>query len=849
MNAQRIAAAAERRAAVIAVVLLVVLTVAYPFLAEREAHPLSVFVLPILVVAALGTATATAAVAAAAVAIAVVQAVATDLRGGPLAIRILVVVLSAIGGVFVARDRERRVRREREAMEARLRVARAMHVGRVGLWSWDSASGRVDWDDDTHALYGLGPGEFEGTFDGWVSRIHPSDRDRVLGVLGAATEAAGTFRYDFRCVWPDGSIHWIHGAGEVHAADGVAVGGSGVAISIDDQVRLVEVERATLQRSRYLQRTNRALVESLDLETVMDRVTAAAVPELGDWCSLVVTADRPPDAPSMSVAHEDPAMVDYARQLQARFPYDPNGPTGIPAVVRTGQPELVERITPEMLDALDLDPEVRDIVTALDLSSSLTVPLSGGLGRLGALQLIRSSQRSGFGAADMQLAEDLGTTIGAALNNALLFERERAAQRLLAGLQQLTARLADTSAVSDICERVVDSGAQLLHAHKALVFLAENGKLHLAAGTGYDDALLDPWREVGLDVDAPVTDVVRTRSPLVLSSRRAIEARYPFMVGSGAADQAMVITPLVLRQRMIGALFFAWDHPHAPSPLELGTIETIAGRCAGAVERARLYEREKAIATTLQRSLLPSVLRAPSWLAATSRYWAAEDGAEVGGDFFDLFAVGDDRWAVTIGDVCGKGVEAAALTSVARHTARAAARHAATAADVLIAVHEAVAAYDGTNYCTMAFGFVERGDEGATLSIALGGHPRPLVRRADGSVTEVGRPGTLLGIIEPRAADEQVQLAPGDTLVLYTDGVTDAPRGLAVSTVELAAAVAGAGGGAEEVAEEIGALLAQRRPHGVDDDVALLVVGVPAEVRAEVAPDEAAAPRVDAIPG
>ena len=179
----------------------------------------------------------------------------------------------------------------------------------------------------------------------------------------------------------------------------------------------------------------------------------------------------------------------------------------------------------------------------------------------------------------------------------------------------------------------------------------------------------------------------------------------------------------------------------------------------------------------MQLSLLPQVLEPPPGGEVAARYWPAGTASLIGGDFYDVFQVDERRWAVTIGDVCGKGIEAAAVTGLARHTLRAAARHFDSAADVLHALHRAMSDHRPATFCTVCFVYVETGPSGAQqMTMALGGHPQALLRRADGTVEEVGELGTLLGIVEPQLFDVVVDVAPGDTMVLYTDGLTDAPR-------------------------------------------------------------------------
>ena len=725
-----------------------------------------------------------------------------------------------------------------------LRVSRAMHAGKVGTWQWHSTTGAVEWDDDVHALFGVASGEFDGTFEGWVARIHPDDRERVLTELERGLALRHVFSFDHRCVWPDGASHWIHGVGEVLIGDAnEVVGAVGVALDIDERMRLLEVERTASERARFLERTNRVLIESLDLGVVADRITSAAVAELADWCSLVVTIDQPDESPLISVAHTDPEMVVWAKRLQKQFPYDDTAASGVPNVVRTGLIEFVPVIEAAVLDAVVIDPELRQIVETLDLRSSIIVPLRGGLGTLGALQLVRTSTRPTFTAAEVQLASDLAGPIGAALNNTILFRRQQDAQHALEGLQRLTARLADLSTVADIATAVIQSSAGLVQANKGLLYVAEpSGSFRVAAQVGYDPAELSAWDVLAASDQAPIPDAVRDRSPIILTTRREINARYPYMCDSAVDDAAIVTLPLLLRGRVIGGLFVAWGDAHAVTDTEMNLLRTIAGRCAGALERARLYEQQRTIAVTLQRSLLPSHLPTPEWFNAEGRYWPGEEGTEVGGDFYDLFKVGDDRWALTIGDVSGKGVEAAALTAVARHTARSAARHVDSPSDVLLRIHDALQTYDGTNYCTVCFAFLERIDGTITAHVALGGHPHPLLRRPDGQIELLGRPGTLLGLVPPHTYNTRTQLRPGDALVLYTDGVTDAPGELAVTVEELGDTISGAGPSPTAIATAIGNLLDTRRPEGVSDDTALLIVEISRALAGTTSPTILSAP-------
>jgi serine phosphatase RsbU (regulator of sigma subunit) len=271
-----------------------------------------------------------------------------------------------------------------------------------------------------------------------------------------------------------------------------------------------------------------------------------------------------------------------------------------------------------------------------------------------------------------------------------------------------------------------------------------------------------------------------------------------------------------------------------------------------AAENERLYDAQRRIADTLQLSLLPQQLSTPSDVAAAVRYWPAGSANLIGGDFYDLFRVDDDRWAVSIGDVCGKGIDAAALTGLVRHTVRAASRHGTSPVDVLEAVHRALADHQPATFCTAIFGYLSAGDEPDSyrLEFALGGHPQPLLRRRDASVAAVGRQGTLLGMVEPSLTSTVTIMQPGDTLVLYTDGLTDAPNGEAVPIEEVMDLLRSDGDEPiEHLADHIRTLKRRRRPRGSADDTALLILRLDlSESPADLEPHPLPGPQKDRAP-
>ncbi|MDX6676511.1 MAG: phosphoserine phosphatase RsbU/P [Solirubrobacteraceae bacterium] len=191
--------------------------------------------------------------------------------------------------------------------------------------------------------------------------------------------------------------------------------------------------------------------------------------------------------------------------------------------------------------------------------------------------------------------------------------------------------------------------------------------------------------------------------------------------------------------------------------------------------RAALEQQRHAeqLTQTLQRSLSPPTLPEVPGLQ-TAVHYQPYAGAGVGGDFYDVFPLDAKRWGFFLGDVCGKGPEAASVTSLARYTLRAAAMHDGGPADVLRDLNTALRMQGAGDMCTVAYGEIDSAGGGLTIALAVAGHPAPLVVRADGTVTPATARGTILGAVsDVDFASCRIELLPGDAIVLYSDGLLD----------------------------------------------------------------------------
>ena len=240
-----------------------------------------------------------------------------------------------------------------------------------------------------------------------------------------------------------------------------------------------------------------------------------------------------------------------------------------------------------------------------------------------------------------------------------------------------------------------------------------------------------------------------------------------------------VIVPLVARGRVLGDLALAYSASgrHYGSD-DLDMLQALADACALAIDNARLFGEQEATARTLQHSLLPPQLPEIAGVELAARYRPFGSGAEVGGDFYDVFPV-PGGWAIALGDVTGKGTAAAAVTALLRHTLRIAAYLEREPGAALLRLDEALRRdQESPELATAVCCFLRSRDGAVEVALASAGHPPPYVRRADGTVEQAVTPGMLLGAAASEAPPtSRITLAPGDVLVLYTDGVTEARQG------------------------------------------------------------------------
>jgi PAS domain S-box-containing protein len=336
-----------------------------------------------------------------------------------------------IGYVKILRDRteERRAKARLQELnhvlaagEARLQLA--VETGGMAVWQADLKTHEIRWWPGMHALHGLPPDTRPLPMAEYYSLIVPEDREQVARVLRGTLKREIEQQVEYRVQWPDGSIHWLEGRGRVLTDDrGEPWAVAGVCMDIT-------VRKKTEADLKFLAQASAELAALDDYQATLDKIAHMAVPRFADWCAIDMLADTN-TVQRVAVAHVDPAKRELATDLYRRFPPDPERISGggVWNILRTGQPELVEGISDELLAAAVGDPEHLAALRSLGLRSYIGVPLAVRGRTLGAIAFVTAESGRRYTADDLAVAQDLAGRAAVAIENATLLQTLRESDR------------------------------------------------------------------------------------------------------------------------------------------------------------------------------------------------------------------------------------------------------------------------------------------------------------------------------------------------------------------------------------------------------------------------------------
>lgn len=412
---------------------------------------------------------------------------------------------------------------------------------------------------------------------------------------------------------------------------------------------------------------------------------------------------------------------------------------------------------------------------------------------------------------------------------------ERQRERLLdrtARLQAVTERLSAALTEDEIATIIVTEGMAATDATCGVLALPDPrdpATLLLGHRFGMPE---DGPRALPLDAGAPMPSAARDGVPVLLRSREAWLERFPAVPPRGDFE-AFAAVPLLFEGAVAGVMGFGFADARSFDAADVDMLLAIGRQGAQALERARLYEERAYVARTLQEGLLPRALPWIPGLDLAVRYRPLGDGAEVGGDFYDVVPLDDGAWLVVVGDICGKGTAAAMLTGVMRTTIRALALLEHRPEALVRGVNEALRREASPQaLATLTCAAVRPSAHGFAVRLVACGHPAPLLLRGCGTVSPVAAGGPMLGVgPNPELDVADLELADGDLLLLYTDGVLDARvvRGEPFGEARLRASLAAAAGrDATGVLDAVDGAVRAYAPGPPRDDTALLALRVTA---------------------
>jgi PAS domain S-box-containing protein len=705
------------------------------------------------------------------------------------------------------------------------RIRLALAASDLGTWSWDAGTDVVQWDETLERMFGFDPGTFDGTYAAYLQAIHPDDRDEVEATVRRSLSTGGEHRVEHRVIWPDGSLHRIEGWGRALLDDdGRTVGLVGVSHDVTerrrDEFRLRQLQDVTaaLGRARTVKEVGRVTVE--EMLTATDALATTLLLADHDNAEIRLVASSLPEA-----------------ELDGWEEIDIDGPLIGAEAIRTGR-SVVRPAT----EAQGPSTEVARIVGAGEATYVVALPLGPGDEVLGAVVMALG----GFDANDEGSQKHLRTLaaqLGQALDRALRHERElleAARTKLLADASSLLGRSLDSpQAIGQVALAAVPGFADWC----IVELLDDHEELELLAVAHADPEKVELARRLRMEYP-PDRDAPRGAPAVVRSGKSELMRTIPAELIEGVIREhpeleevvrelrltSSMTVPLIARGKVLGAMSLVWGESQRHyDDRDLIFAEELARRAAYAIDNARLYENERTVVDTLQASLRPPELPAIDDLELASAYRPGGAHGEVAGDFYDVFALKEGSWLAVIGDVCGKGVPAAAVMALARYTLRTAALSRIRPSTILATLNEALLRSGLDRYCTACAVRLDRPSQASApfrLTVCAAGHPPPLVVGETGAGYVEAR-GALLGIFdEPTLEDVTLELDAGASLVLYTDGVTEqrhagelfGDRRLLTVAEDLA------GSDAESLTRGILEAVSSFRPGPPADDIAILAL-------------------------
>ncbi|MFG2557862.1 SpoIIE family protein phosphatase [Streptomyces sp. NPDC048496] len=660
------------------------------------------------------------------------------------------------------------------------RLRQALEAIKVGSWEWDLATGEQLWDESTLAILGMAGQSTNQRFDTWSGLVHPDDLPWLLVEIEQAIRNHGVSVVEYRIRCPDGTTRWVSARCRVLPGEDGRPG------------RMVGTMWDTTENRIARDSVSRALRHMSDAFFAVD----------SEWriTFLNMEAER---------------LLGASQELLGQNLWDVFAETGIDAVglgLHASYQRAVDRGTPVGFT-------VRWPTNRRQYQMRL-VPVPDGL-TVHATDVTETRSRE---------AESVAA--------------ERVTANRNARITALAGALAEALTVQDVVNAAAERIMAPFGASGLVVHLVEGETLPVAGQVGYPETFLRDIEGMQVGDMSPLDEVYRTRTATFIDSVEEYVERYPRMADRPAASRkaSWAFLPLIASGRAVGCCVVSFTEPRRLGGEERALLITLSGLMAQAIERARLFDAEHMRAQELQRGLLPSELPTLCAVSTAARYVPANEGIEVGGDWYDVIPLSGARVALVVGDVMGHGLSEAATMGRLRTAVHTLADLEFPPSELLTRLNQVVNDLGDDFYATCLYAVYDP----VTCACRFGsaGHPPPAVVYPDGSTEFLAhRPDPPLGTARPPFETTEVVLPRGSLLVLYTDGLIesvtrDIDRGMLHLTKALSSAAAaareddaaGSSLGLERLCDDVVAELLPGTQ--LMDDAALLVArtsAIPAE--------------------
>jgi PAS domain S-box-containing protein len=717
-------------------------------------------------------------IAALSVAVSVPLAVADDIWGtSDYYIALAVLLIGGCAAVVSARLRERRdaelaITRPQAVDASRLRLA--LEAAQMGTWQWDLPSGRVTWDEQLEAMYGLAPGTFDGRFETYQALLHADDRERVARAVNDGIQNDKPWHFDHRVTWPDGTVHWLEGRGEPwHDDTGTVVGASGVTINVDERHARLDADRRGSETIRSIAEITAVLAAASTADEVADVIVTRAAATLGARSGYFAIVDEQTRELVLRGLSGYTQLPDGVERIGLDAPMPVTYALNDNKPIFCESPEERERRFPDFLAERRSD-------------AFVCVPLTAGPMR--AAVSFGFAHARVFDAGDRSFVRAVTDACEQALRRANAFESEQAAQERLQTLLVSSEALGKLDDPNLVVETVASLAATRLGVWAAVTRVMPNGRFERGFVTHRDPALEPLLREVLDRLDdagTSVGQVLKTGEPVVYDGFTDTAAG---LLGRNDELRAnlrrvgyscCMMVPIAIAGRRLAALLIGYDRPGPLRDADIELAIDLGRRGGSALERAALwqasqerYEAEHRTVEVLQRTIVPDRLPDLAGIELAAAYRPAEVDVDVGGDWYDAFATDDGSLMLVVGDVAGHGIEAASLMGRVRNALRAYALEDTDPASVLARVHRLLRSQEGT---AMVTAFVARiAPDGRSMTWSRAGHPPPALFDVDRNMVWLDNVnGAPLGTMVRSYATARVDLSPSSLLVCYTDGLVE----------------------------------------------------------------------------